>query len=91
MLSPMPLINTYVLSMPGYFLHIILVRAHGSHGRDWDQMLMPTLLDSVADPVVLADIGSMVWWADADVLASRVMERSYLFLLSNLNLILSYI
>ena len=67
----MPLINTYVLSMPGYFLHIILVWAYGSHGWDWDQMPMPTLLDPVADTVVLADIGSVVWWADADVLASR--------------------
>ena len=34
-------------------------------------MPMPTLPDPVADTVVLADIGSVVWSAEADVLASR--------------------
>ena len=32
---------------------------------------MPTLPDPVADTVVLADIGSVVWSAEADVLAGR--------------------
>ena len=32
-------------------------------------MPMPTLPDPVADTVVLADIGSVVWSAEADVLA----------------------
>ena len=34
-------------------------------------MPMPTSPDLVADTVVLADIGSVVWSADADVLAGR--------------------